>query len=89
MEIDWLIKKLTVEEAETLNMVSDKRLGPEPIPFGFLNHAWRNLKSLITEGDELWEFSSPKKTWEYLAGAEGVALMRKGKEIAHIITREN
>jgi hypothetical protein len=89
MEPDWLIRKLTIEEAETLNMVSDKRLGPEPVPFGFINQAWLNLKSLIQEGDELWEFSSPKVTWECLVGREGIVLIRKDKEIAHIITREN
>lgn len=89
MEADWLIRKLTIEEAETLNMVSDARLGPEPIPFGYINHVWCKLKSLIQEGDELWEFSSPKVTWECLTGREGVVLMRKGKEVAYIITREN
>jgi hypothetical protein len=89
MEPSWLIRKLTIEEAETLHGVSDARLGNEPIPFGFLNEAWRELKSIIREGDELWEFTSPKVTWECLAGAEGLVLMRKGKDIAHIITREN
>lgn len=45
MEPDWLIRKLTIYEAETLNMVSDARLGPEPVPFGFINDVWQNLKS--------------------------------------------
>jgi hypothetical protein len=89
MEPDWLIRKISIEEAETLNMVSDKRLGHESVPFGFIYQSWQILKSLIEEGDELWEFSSPKETWEYLMGREGIVLMRKGKEVAHIITREN
>lgn len=89
MEPNWLIRKLTIEEAETLNMITDARLGPEPVPFGFLYESWKKLLSLIQEGDELWVFSSPKVTWESLAGREGVVQMRKGKEITHIITREN
>lgn len=89
MDDNWLKRKLTVEEAENLHMVKDDRLGPEPVPFGFLNESWKKLLSCIQVGDELWEFCSPKKTWEYMAGREGIVLIRKGKMIASIVTRMN
>jgi len=89
MDDSWLKRKLTVGEAENLYMVKDDRLGPEPVPFGFLNESWKELLSWIKEGDELWEFSSPQETWECMAGREGIVLIRKGKMIGSIITRMN
>lgn len=89
MDNEWLKRKLTVEAAEAEHLVKDDRLGQEPMPFGFQNEAWKKLLSWMQEGDELWEFCSPKETWECLAGREGVALLRKGKFIGYLITREN
>ena len=43
----------------------------------------------MTDGDELWEFSSPAEYWENLAGREGVALVRDGRPIAHVVALMN
>jgi hypothetical protein len=32
---EWLINKISVDEAERKHLVEDERLGPEPVPFGF------------------------------------------------------
>jgi hypothetical protein len=89
----WLIKKITVAEAEAEHPgVRDERLKRAPElgrPFGALNAAWEALKADIQPNDELWTFSSPPRTWEDLAGRAGVALVRDGKAIKVIVTKLN
>jgi hypothetical protein len=50
---------------------------------------WNRLKMFLTERDELWTFSSPPDYWAGLAGRAGVALVRNGRPIAHVITVMN
>lgn len=86
VEKDWLNRQITLEEVEESNMVKNKRLGTEPIPFGFQNEMWRALRDQMIEGDELWEFSSSLKSWQSLAGCGGIALVRNDEIIAAIVT---
>jgi hypothetical protein len=85
----WLKQKTTIEQAEQAHLVTDKRLGPKPVPFGFINANWEKFKAGIRPGDELWEFASPDKTWEHLAGRAGLCIVRQGRIIDAIITRMN
>jgi len=85
----WLKKKTTVEKAEQAHLVTDGRLGPKPVPFGFINDRWEKLKATMRPGDELWEFESPRESWEDLAGRAGLCLMREGRIIDAITTRMN
>ena len=87
--MSWMQKRITVEEAEAANLVTDERLGPDPVPFGFINDDWKKLLSLMREGDELWEFDSPPETWEKLAGRRGIALVRECRVLYTIITLMN
>ncbi|MCX6159543.1 MAG: hypothetical protein NTY74_16300 [Ignavibacteriae bacterium] len=89
MEESWLTRKLTIEEAETEHLVKDDRLGSEPVPFGFNNASWKQLLSMMQNGDELWEYCSPKKTWELLMGVAGIAILRNGEIVGAITTLEN
>ena len=89
MPPEWLKQQLTVDEAESAHQVSDERLGPGPVPFGFMNRDWRALLAQMREGDEFWEFCSPPESWEHLAGREGIALVREGKVIGTILTLMN
>ncbi len=63
MEIEWLTNRITPED-----------LRGEPGGSRF----WKPLLNAYREGDELWEFSTPKHSWENLAGRGGVALVRDG-----------
>lgn len=74
---------------EANNLVSDDRLGPVPVVFGFQNEEWLRLKSQMLTGDILQEFKSPPDTWERLAGRQGFALVRDGKVIDTIVTMLN
>ena len=87
--ISWLQQQTTVEQAEADNMVIDEDLGPEPVPFGFINEEWQQLLATMQEGDELWEFESPPETWENLAGRKGIALIRDCRVVAVIVTLMN
>ena len=37
-------------------------------------------------GDELWRYSSPKEQWMALAGRGGIALIRDGRCVGHVLT---
>jgi hypothetical protein len=41
---------------------------------------------LRQEGDEFWRFSSPPEQWAALAGRGGIALVRDGRLVAHVVT---
>jgi hypothetical protein len=86
---EWLRKRVTPEEAEASNMVRSEQLGPDPVPFGFVNADWKELLAQMSEGDELWEFRSPPETWVRLCGSAGYALIRRGKVIASVETELN
>lgn len=85
----WLRHKRTREELEAENMAHREDLWPAPIPFGFLNDQWKQLLALEQPGDELWTYSSGAGSWENLGGRAGVALVRNGEVVAHIMTYMN
>jgi hypothetical protein len=64
----WLTERLTVEAAEARWKPLRK------------NPRWYKLK----EGDELWNFRSPPRTWPAKLGAAGVALVRNGKIVDNV-----
>jgi hypothetical protein len=89
MDESWLVTRVTVDEAEAKHMVSDDRLGPDPVSFGFTYNDWTALVKQILPGDELWEFCSPPPSWERLAGRQGIVLLRDGNVVASILTAMN
>ena len=86
---EWLTQRLTIEEAEAAYPVRDERLGPDVVPFGFMNDDWRKLLEQMTPGDELWEFASSPESWAKMAGRSGIALVREGEIVDSIITMMN
>lgn len=86
---DWLTKRLTVQEIEAEHSVRDERLGPNPVPFGFIHDQWLALIARMQPGDELWQFSSPPESWQHLCGRAGVALVRNGEVVDSITTAMN
>ena len=78
MEQSWLIKQVTVAEAEAANMVCNETLGPQPVPFGFCNREWKELLAQMHLNDQLWEYNAPKSEWRNCMGSCGLALIRGG-----------
>ena len=53
------------------------RTGPIPEkPGGFMHEEWAKFRANFQKGDEFWIFSSPKDTWNQLAGRAGFAIVR-------------
>jgi hypothetical protein len=63
VNLSWLQKRVELEEIDR--------------DWGRIQVQWDELKSLWQPGDEWWEFSSPQKEWNRLAGRAGVALVRR------------
>ena len=40
-------------------------------------------------GDELWRYSSPPRSWRFMMGRGGIALVRKGRVLCDVTTRMN
>jgi len=86
---EWLQEKTTLEQAEKGHLVEDERLGPNPVPFGFLYGGWVRFKGQMKQGDELWKFSSPPESWRLLAGRAGLCIVRGGEIVDSIVTLMN
>jgi hypothetical protein len=89
MHRDLLTRQLTVQEIEAEHSVRDERLGPDPVPFGFINDQWQALIAQMQPGDELWEWSTSPESWANLAGRAGIALVRNGEVIDSFMTAMN
>ena len=59
------------------------------IQFGYTHKQWIDLLNEMEDGDVLHEFRSSDESWEFLAGREGIALVRNNKIVADIITKMN
>lgn len=86
MHIDWLNQKITVEVAESRFMDKDDRVSPDPVPIGFFNHLWNDLKAEMIEGDELWLFSSSRESWTNSCGKGGICIVRDGEVYKSLVT---
>lgn len=86
IHLDWLNKKITVEEAESRFMDQDDRISPNPVSFGFFNHLWNELKAKMIAGDELWLFSSSRESWTNNCGRGGICIVGDGDVHKSLVT---
>jgi hypothetical protein len=82
--IEWLTKRISVEDIHHALMGKQT-----PSPARRSVAGWNHIMARLTEHDEIWHFSSPPDYWENLAGRAGIALIRGGRSIAHVITVMN
>ncbi len=78
---DWLAKEVTMAEIEAAIKSNGAKQNNE-----YISRSVKNLRSMIKEGDTIWEFESPPSTWAALAGRKGYALVREGTVIAGFVT---
>lgn len=74
-----IIGPLTIEEIEARE--TPRCAGCPQVPFGRSNESWEAFKMQVQEGDELYLFSSDKKSWSAFAGRLGYAHIRDGKVV--------
>ncbi len=77
----WM--KQTIEESIITSL--QKRISQENL----LDEQWLQFKDKMQDGDELWYFRTPQKTWtEFFprCGMEGYALVRGDRIVAEIFT---
>lgn len=53
-----LVRQMTVQEIESFEQVVDPMGAVPPVPFGFLNPAWRRFIADIEPSDRIWLFST-------------------------------
>lgn len=92
---EYLIKKVTLEEAERDSYINDP-LGMAPkVAFGHLNQAWCNFLAELEEGDEVWLFEMPKSkkparsSYRIEGGLRGFARIRNQKIVAEFISQSD
>jgi hypothetical protein len=83
MNKEWLRRRLTIEQAEAEHMVTNAKLGPDPVPFGFSNKDWTDLISKMQLGDELWEYNID---YGFMDAEGGIAVVRGGDVVAQMMT---
>lgn len=92
---EYLIKKVTPEEAERDSYIHDP-LGMAPkVAFGHLNQAWCNFLAELEKGDEVWLFEIPKSkkparsSYRIEGGLRGLARIRNQKIVAEFISQSD
>jgi hypothetical protein len=80
---------LSIEEIERESLEELKSGAPRvpQVPFGFANEDWEEFKLQYQPGDTILRVRSPPKSWQSLAGWEGLILVRDGTIIASIAER--
>ena len=78
---EWLGNEISKENAEAANVLT---IDGSSIPFGHNNQQWLTILTIMEQGDRLYEFRSPRESWENYAGVEGVALVRNGRIVADL-----
>ena len=82
-----LVLKLTVEEIEQLERVSDPMHAVPDLPFGHLNAAWRKFIAHCGPNDAVWSFSARwTSEWGRKENREGYAIVREEAIGPHFLT---
>ena len=89
----WLREKIDLLQFERSGTGIDSMAEGSPAQLtrsqGRVRKDLLDLKFLMLPGDELWTFSSLQEYWAGLAGRAGIALVRAGRSIGHVITSMN
>lgn len=87
VERSHLQERLTLQQIETREVVTDP-LGAVPdLPFGHLNAAWKTFVEGVGADDELWSFTAPwQTTWGRREIRTGYVVVRGGVPASHFLT---
>lgn len=89
--LEWLTKKLTFAEFESMSVGAQRAYADAPAVL-HLSRSEQDLfrmKLRLLAGDEVWAFSSSIESWRMLGGRAGIALVRDGHVVAHVVSKMN
>ena len=87
VEREHLLERLTVQEIERREVVTDPLKAAPDLPFGHLNAAWQEFLQGKPDGAELWSFSAQwQTTWGRKEPRCGYAVVQDGAPGAHFLT---
>ena len=87
VERQHLLERLTVQEVEKREVVTDPLRAAPELPFGHLNAAWKEFLKGHADGGELWSFSARwQTTWGRKELRSGYVLVQNGSPGAHFLT---
>lgn len=87
VERQYLQERLTVQEVERREVVTDPLKAVPELPFGHLNMAWQEFLDSHATGGELWSFSARWQTaWGNKELRSGYVVVHDGKPGAHFLT---
>jgi hypothetical protein len=81
---DWRWERMEPERERKM-----LRRRPPAIPRSGHDEEWIDLVVRMQPGDELWEWSSPSRSWGLMMGRGGIALVRDGRVLCDLTTRMN
>jgi hypothetical protein len=90
--MEWLTHQITLAEFEKNGDGADPFADGAPAVLSLGGRSSREfdaLKVRMLAGDEIWAYSSPPESWAKLCGRAGIALVRDGRPIAHLVTMMN
>lgn len=77
---------LAIRDADGLRPLTKGEPGPTASGWRRIADSWT---AEMQPGDEVWTWSTPRWTWENLCGRGGLALVRDGKPVDHVMTLMN
>ena len=87
VEREHLLERMTVQEIEMREIVTDPLQAAPELPFGHLHAAWKEFLKGHAEGGELWSFSARwQTTWGRKELRSGYVLVESGSPGAHFRT---
>lgn len=87
VERQHLQERLTVQEIERREVVTEPLKAAPELPFGHLNAAWQEFLNGHVDGGELWSFSARwQTTWGRKELRSGYVVVRDGSPGAHFLT---
>ena len=95
---EWLGEKISAHDFDSGNFGANFPTLPDEPTLSFagsttqyfpgsehLQQKLRDLRFLMLPGDEFWAFNSPSEYWQKLCGRAGVALVRNGNPVGHVV----
>jgi hypothetical protein len=88
VKLSDLVARLSIQEIERMETVSDPLLAVPSLPFGHLNRAWLDFAHKIQSEDDIWSFQAHCGSYPSpMAARRGYASLRQGAVVAIFVSK--